>query len=162
MDAARRWFVMGLLLPILAPRAGDTQSVRKVPRVAVLANGAATTSSPVDAFRGGLRELGYIEGENIMLDIRWAEGQLERLPALAAELVQGKPDALVTAGPQGFEAARRATSTIPIIVISCDPAETIVDRIARPSGRVTGVTCMSSDLTPKRLQLLKETVPSIR
>ena len=68
----------------------------------------------------------------------------------------------MTAGPYGLQAARRATTTIPIVMITCDPAETVVERIARPSGHITGVTCMSSDLTPKRLQLLKEAVPSIR
>jgi putative ABC transport system substrate-binding protein len=68
----------------------------------------------------------------------------------------------VTAGPYGLHAARRATTAIPIVMITCDPAESVVERIARPSGHITGVTCMSSDLTPKRLQLLKEAVPSIR
>jgi putative ABC transport system substrate-binding protein len=96
------------------------------------------------------------------LEIRWAEGRFERFPELAAELVRWKPDVLVTAGPFGLRAARHATTAIPIVMISCDPAETIVERIARPSGHITGVTCMSSDLTPKRLQLLKETLPSIQ
>jgi putative ABC transport system substrate-binding protein len=115
----------------------------------------------VDAFRRGLRDFGHVEGQNIALEIRWAEGRFERLPEMATELVRWKPDVLVTAGPYGLEAARRATTTIPIVMIACDPAETMVERIARPSGHITGVTCMSSDLTPKRLQLLKETVPSI-
>jgi len=146
---------------LATPLAAGAQSAGKVPRVGVLANGSAATSSPVDAFRRGLRDFGYIEAQNFALEIRWAEGRFERLPELAAELVRWKPDVLVTAGPYGLQAARRATTAIPIVMISCDPAETIVGRIARPSGHITGVTCMSSDLTPKRLQLLKETVPSI-
>jgi putative ABC transport system substrate-binding protein len=116
----------------------------------------------VDAFRRGLRGFGYVEGQNVALEIRWAEGRFERLPEFAAELVRWKPDVLVTAGPYGLQAARRVTTTIPIVMITCDPAETIVERIARPSGHITGVTCMSSDLTPKRLQLLKESLPSIQ
>ena len=153
---------IGLLLACLAPLAVEAQPAGKVPRVGVLANGSAATSPAVDAFRRGLRDFGYVEGQNIALEIRWAEGRFERLPELAAELVQWKPDVLVTAGPYGLQAARRATTAIPIVMIACDPAETMVERIARPSGHITGVTCMSSDLTPKRLQLLKETVPSIQ
>jgi putative ABC transport system substrate-binding protein len=130
--------------------------------VGVLANGSVATSPPVDAFRRGLRDFGYVEGQNIALEIRWAEGRFERLPELAVELVRWNPDVLVTAGPYGLQAARQATTAIPIVMITCDPAETIVERIARPSGHITGVTCMSSDLTPKRLQLLKEAVPSIQ
>ena len=159
----RRTFLSTLAGGLLAaPLAAEGQQTGKVPRVGVLANGSAATSPPVDAFRRGLRDLGHVEGQNIALEIRWAEGRFERLPELAAELVRWKPDVLVTAGPYGLQAARRATTVIPIVMIACDPAETMVERIARPSGHITGVTCMSSDLTPKRLQLLKETVPSIR
>jgi len=146
---------------LATPLAARAQPAGKVPRVGILANGSAATSPPVDAFRRGLRDFGYVEGQTIALEIRWAEGRFERLPEMAAALVRWKPDVLVTAGPDGLQAARRATTTIPIVMIACDPAETMVERIARPSGHITGVTCMSSDLTPKRLQLLKETVPSI-
>jgi putative ABC transport system substrate-binding protein len=157
----RRFLLTSLAGVVAAPFAAAAQPAGEVPRVGVLANGSAATSPPVDAFRQGLREFGYVEGQNIALEIRWAEGRFERLPELAAELVRWTPDVLVTAGPYGLQAARRATTTIPIVMIACDPAETMVERIARPSGHITGVTCMSSDLTPKRLQLLKETVPSI-
>jgi putative tryptophan/tyrosine transport system substrate-binding protein len=159
----RRTFLGALTGGLLAaPLAAEAQPAGKVPRVGVLANGAAATSLPVDAFRRGLRDLGHVEGQNIALEIRWAEGHFERLPELAAELVRWKADVLVTAGPYGLQAARRATKAIPIVMIACDSAETMVERIARPSGHITGVTCMSSDLTPKRLQLLKETVPSVQ
>jgi putative ABC transport system substrate-binding protein len=157
----RRFAIIVTVFLLATPLAAWAQPAGKVPRVGVLANGSAATSPPVDAFRRGLRDFGHVEGQNIALEIRWAEGRFERLPEMAAELVRWKPDVLVTAGPYGLEAARRATTTIPIVMIACDPAETMVERIARPSGHITGVTCMSSDLTPKRLQLLKETVPSI-
>ena len=149
-------------LHLAVPLAPAAQPAGKVPRVGILANGSAASSPVVDAFRQGLRDLGHVEGRNIALEIGWADGRFERLPELAAELVRWKPDVLVTPGPYALQAARRATTTIPIVMISCDPAEAIVERIARPSGHITGVTCMSSDLTPKRLQLLKETAPSIR
>src|SRR5919108_4350495 len=158
----RRKFIASGAALFAAPLAAEGQQKEKVRRVGVLANGSAAASPPVDAFRRGLRDLGYVEGQNIALEIRWAEGHFERLPELAKELVERKPDVLVTAGPYGIQAARRATTTIPIVMISCDPAESIIQRIARPSGHITGVTCMSSDLTPKRLQLLKEAVPSIQ
>jgi ABC-type uncharacterized transport system substrate-binding protein len=158
----RRFLLTSLAGALAPPGAADGQQPGRMPRVGVLANGAAKKSPPVDAFRQGLRDLGYVEGQNIALEIRWAEGRFERLPEMAAELVRWKPDVLVTAGPYGLHAARRATTAIPIVMITCDPAESVVERIARPSGHITGVTCMSSDLTPKRLQLLKEAVPSIR
>ena len=154
--------VILIVAALAAPLAAEGQQAGKLPRVGMLANGSAATSPPVDAFRRGLSDFGHVEGQNIALEIRWAEGRFDRLPEFAAELVRWKPDVLVTAGPYGLQAARRATTTIPIVMISCDAAETIVERIARPSGHITGVTCMSSDLTPKRLQLLKETVPSIQ
>ena len=108
---------MGLLLACIAPLAAEAQPAGKMPRVGVLANGSAATSPPVDAFRRGLRDFGYVEGQNIALEIKWAEGRFERLPELATELVRWKPDVLVTAGPYGLQAARRATTTIPIVMI---------------------------------------------
>jgi putative ABC transport system substrate-binding protein len=158
----RRRFLLTSLAGAFAPLAAEAQQPGRIPRVGVLANGTAKKSPSVDAFRQGLRDLGYVEGHNMALEIRRAEGRFERLPEMAAELVRWKPDVLVTAGPYGLYAARRATTTIPIVMITCDPAETVVEGVARPSGHITGVTCMSSDLTPKRLQLLKEAVPSIR
>jgi putative ABC transport system substrate-binding protein len=158
----RRAFVAGMAVMMVAPHALEAQSAGRLPRVGVLANGSATASPQVDAFRRGLRDLGYVEGQNIDVMIGWADGRFERLPELANELVRWKANLIVTAGPYGLQAARRATATIPIVMIACDPAETMVDRIARPSGHITGVTCMSSDLTPKRLQLLREPLPSIQ
>jgi putative ABC transport system substrate-binding protein len=143
-----------------APHVAEPQA--RVPRVGMLANGAAASSPAVDAFRAGLRELGHVEGKTLTLDIRWAEGRFERMPELAAELMQTRPDVLVTAGPYGLRAAREVTKSVPIVMIACDPVDAMVERIARPSGHITGVTCMSADLTPKRLQLLKDAVPSLK
>jgi putative ABC transport system substrate-binding protein len=93
---------------LATPLAAGAQPAGKVPRVGVLANGSAATSPPVDAFRRGLRDFGHVEGQNIALEIRWAEGRFERLPEMAAELVRWKPDVLVTAGPYGLENPARA------------------------------------------------------
>ena len=158
----QRWpLIIAATFLLWAPYAVQAQAVR-VQRVGVLANGSAATSPTVDAFREALHELGHVEGQNLVLDIRWAEGRFERMPELAAELVGGKPDVLVASVPQGVRAVRNATSSIPLVLVACDPAESLVQNIARPSGHITGVTCMSSDLTPKRLQLLKEALPATR
>jgi putative ABC transport system substrate-binding protein len=157
----RRDTFLAVLALGTAPLAALAQQVGRVPRVGFLANGFATASPSVDAFRKGLRDFGYVEGENIALEIRWAEGRFERMPELALELVRWKPDLLVAVVPQGLQAVRAATKSIPVVVIACDPAESVVVNIARPSGNITGVTCMASDLTPKRLQLLKEVAPKI-
>ena len=156
-----RYSFLLLLVLAAASLAAMAQPLARVPRVGFLANGSATASPSVDAFRKGLRDLGYIEGENIALEIRWAEGHFERMPELALELVRWKPDLLVAVVPQGLRAVRDATKSIPVVVVACDPAESVVENIARPSGNITGVTCMASDLTPKRLQLLKEAAPKI-
>jgi putative ABC transport system substrate-binding protein len=156
----RRAFLTALAGGVLHAPLAAAQPAAKVPRVGILANGSAGASPALDALRQALRDLGHVEGQNVAVQVQWAEGRFERMPALAAELVAWNPTVLVTAGPYGLQAARRATATIPIVMISCDPAETIVERIARPAGHITGVTCMSADLTPKRLQLLKDAVPS--
>lgn len=158
----RRDLICVLFVLGAAPLAAVAQPTEKVPRVGFLFPGAATTSPSFEALRKGLRDFGYVEGENILLEMRWAEGRFERMPELAAELVQWKPDLLVTIAPQGLQSVRSVTKSIPVVIIACDPAESIVENIARPSGNITGVTCMASDLTPKRLQLLKETAPLIR
>lgn len=158
----RRGFVTFLLAAVSLAGApgGFAQQQNRIPRVGFLSTGSVT-SPPVNAFRAGLRDLGRIEGQNIALELRGANGHFERLPALAEELVRLKPEVLVTVAPQGYFAVRGATKTIPVVIIACDPAEAIVQHIARPTGNVTGVTCMASDITPKRLQLLKEAAPRI-
>ena len=157
----RRDTFLAVLALAAVSLAAMAQPVAGVPRVGFLANGSAKASPSIDAFRKGLRDLGYIEGENIALEIRWAAGRFESMPELALELVRWRPDLLVAVVPQGLRAVRAATKSIPVVVIACDPAESVVENIARPSGNITGVTCMASDLTPKRLQLLKEAAPKI-
>jgi putative tryptophan/tyrosine transport system substrate-binding protein len=115
----------------------------------------------LQAFRDGLRELGYVEGKNIQLEIRWGEGRLERLPSLAAELVALNVDVIVAATSPAVAAARQATRTIPIVMpLSSDPVgDGLVASLARPGGNITGLSVMSPELGEKRVQLLREMFP---
>ena len=119
-------------------------------------------SARLEAFRQRLRELGYVEGKNIVIENRYADGKLERMPELAVELVRLKVDVIVTAGP-GILAAKKASPTIPIVFGAFgDPVEAgIVASLARPGGNITGLTNMSSDLDGKRMELLKEAFPKV-
>src|SRR6266852_6240483 len=131
------------------------QQVDKAPSVGVLLN-SPLTSPHYQAFRQGLRDLGYIEGKNIAIVAKSAEGNPDRFPELARELVRLNVNVMVVAGDQGLRAAKEATDAIPIIVAACDPLDALVVSIARPGGKATGLTCISSELAGKRLQLLKE------
>jgi ABC-type uncharacterized transport system substrate-binding protein len=113
------------------------------------------------AFREGLRALGWIEGQNYVLELRFAEGQADRFPAFAAELVKLKVDVIVTAGPPPTRAAKDATTTIPIVMATHgDPVgRGVVASLARPGGNITGLSSMTEDLETKRLELLKASVP---
>jgi putative ABC transport system substrate-binding protein len=142
------------------PLATNAQQTDKLPRLGWLGNLAATVPT-YDGFRQGLRELGYAEGTNIIIEARWAEGNLDRLPELARELARLNVNVMFVTGDQGLRAAKEATLTIPIVVIACDPLDSLVASIARPVGKATGLTCISSDLASKRLQLLKELVPAL-
>jgi putative ABC transport system substrate-binding protein len=115
-------------------------------------------------FRRGLNETDYVEGQNVAIEYRWAEGRYDRLPTLAADLVRRKVDVLVAVGPPCARAAKDATSTIPIVFsVGTDPvAEGLVTNLARPSGNLTGISILAVDLTPKRLELLCELVPQAR
>jgi putative tryptophan/tyrosine transport system substrate-binding protein len=142
------------------PLATNAQQAEKLPRLGWLGNFAATL--PIyEGLRQGLRELGYVEGKNIIIEARWAEGNLDRLPELARELARLNVNLLYVGGDQGLRAAKEATTTIPIVVLACDPLDSLVASIARPGGKATGLTCISSDLAGKRLQLLKELVPAL-
>src|SRR5262245_9318351 len=118
--------------------------------------------SRVERFRAGLRDLGYVEGDNIFIDFRWAEGNYPRLAEFAAELVRLKVDLLATYGTPGTLAAKQATTTVPIVmIVSGDAVATgIVASLARPGGNVTGLTFFSPELNAKGLELLKEGFPS--
>ena len=124
---------------------------------------AAAYARQIEGLRAGLRDFGYVEGKNIQLDFRWAEGKYERLPALAAELVRAGAQVIVTHGTPGTQAARKATSSVPIVMsIVTDPVSSgIVASLARPGGNVTGVSFFNGELGAKRLEILKEVAPGI-
>ena len=140
------------------PVATIAQQPDKLPRLGWLGN-FSTTAPVYGGFRQGLRELGYVEGRNIIIEARWAEGNLDRLPELARELARLNVNVMFVGGDQGLRAAKEATTTIPIVVLACDPLDSLVASIARPGGKATGLTCISSELASKRLQMLKELVP---
>ena len=157
---------LGLLLALallVAPLAVEAQPRGQRPRVGVLGGTApAVNPEALDAFRQGLQELGWREGQNCLLEYRWAEGRFERLPALAAELVQLPVDVLVVlAGDPGVRAAQSATRTIPIVMaVSADPVGTgYISSLARPGGNITGVSGLAPEVGGKRLELLKALLP---
>jgi putative ABC transport system substrate-binding protein len=139
----------------------EAQQGGKVARIGILAApSAASLSARVEAFRKGLREHGYVEGKNILFEYRYAEGKLDRLPDLAAELVALKVDVIVTASDPAVRAAKKATSTIPIVFAAVsDPVPSLVESLARPGQNVTGLSIQGPELDGKRLELLKEAVP---
>jgi putative ABC transport system substrate-binding protein len=143
------------------PLAAHAQQPTRVPQIGLLFSGAAELSLEVNAFRQGLRELGYIEGQNISVEYRFASGQVEKLPELAAELVRLKVEVIVTPGTPASIAAKQATSTIPIVIAAVADAvgAGLVTNFARPGGNITGLTSISAELGGKRLELLKRIVP---
>jgi len=148
----------------LTPALGGAQQRGGIPRVGVLRlDSPHSTDRSISEFSQGLRELGYMEGRNIALEIRWAEDRVERLPALAAELVRLKVDVIVTHGPAGIRAARDATGTIPIVMGRMGDADGygFVASLARPGGRITGLSFRTDELSSKWLGLLKEALPSV-
>ena len=149
-----------LVLWLEAPPAADAQHASKIPRVGVLLN---VSGENLRDLRLGLRELGHTEGETIVLDVLSAEGQLDRLPTLAAELVRRKVDVIVASGPQGVGAARSATRSIPIVMGRMDDVDAhgFVTDLARPGGNITGLSFQTGELTGKLVQLLKEAAPGL-
>ena len=142
----------------------EAQQAKKVPRIGYLnAVSPSNRSDRIEALRQGLRELGYVEGKNILIESRYAEGKLDRLPALAAELVRLKVDVIVTSGPLPTRATKETTSTIPIVMaLDSDPVGNgFVASLARPGGNITGLSALRPELSGKRLELLKEIVPRL-
>jgi ABC-type uncharacterized transport system substrate-binding protein len=142
----------------------EAQQATKIPRIGLLLTGTLSSSSySLEAFRNGLRDLGYVEGKNILVEYRYAEGKPDRLPSLAAELVRLKVDVIVTTGTPPSQAAKTATTTIPIVMaLISDPVGAgLVASLARPGGNITGLSSVSQDLSGKRLELLKEAIPKV-
>jgi ABC-type uncharacterized transport system substrate-binding protein len=137
----------------------------KVVRIGFLGpNSAASNAGRMEALRAGLRDLGYLEGKNLVMESRWAEGKFDRLPELAAELVRLNVDVILTAGTPGIRAAKNATTTIPIVMVtSGDPvAFGFVASLARPGGNITGSSNFSPELSAKRIEVLKEALPRLQ
>jgi len=157
--------IVALILGMLvAPLTADAQSAAKVPRIGVLHAGTpAAVSQNVEAFRQGLRERGYVEGQNIIVERRYAESGPARVAEIAAEFVRLKVDVIVTSLDVATAAVKRQTQTIPIVMaISIDPVSTgFVSSLARPGGNVTGLSTMAPELAAKRLELLREVVPGL-
>ena len=140
------------------------QQPTKVPRIGYLSGTSySANSARVDAFKQGLRELGYVEGKTIIVEWRYAEGKLDRLPALATELVRLKADVIVASAPPPTRAAKQATATIPIVMAYDDDpvGNGFVASLARPGGNITGLATLAPELTGKQLELLKEIVPKL-
>jgi putative tryptophan/tyrosine transport system substrate-binding protein len=156
-------FCFSLIALLFAPCSSvDAQQAKKVPRIGYL-GGPPPLLERREAFRQGLRELGYIEGKNIVIEWRSGEGKSERVPALAAELVRLKVDVIVTDGSNSTRRAKEATSTIPIVMTQdVDPVgRGIVASLARPGGNITGLSNLDPELSGKRLELLKETISTL-
>ena len=157
--------LFAMLLPW--PHLAEAQQPKKVPRIGYVAQRntptAAIPDRAADAFQQGLLDLGYFDGKNIRIEYRYAEGNDERTRALVAELVQLKVDVLVTVPLPAIRAAKQATKTIPIVMVTTrDPVATgLIDSLARPGGNLTGVTRLTRELSGKRLELLKEVAPNI-
>jgi putative ABC transport system substrate-binding protein len=142
----------------------EAQHIERIPRVGFLGNStAALEANLIGAFREGLHALGYVEGKNILIEYRWAEGNYERFPALIDELIALKVDVVVTAGTPATQAYQNAKTSIPLVMVAVgDPVGNgIVASLARPGGNITGLTSISPELEGKRIELLKEVIPKL-
>jgi putative tryptophan/tyrosine transport system substrate-binding protein len=142
----------------------EAQQPTRVPRIGFLVGGSPSgNAGRIEAFRQGVRELGYIEGKNVVIEVRYADGKEDRLPVLAAELVGLNVDVIVTSGPQATRSAKEATATIPIVMaFDSDPVGNgFVASLARPGGNITGLSALSPELSGKQLELLKEIIPKL-
>ncbi len=160
----RRKLVIALGVGALLPRWAAAQVQGKVFRIGWLSNDIPANSPFFDAFRGGMRDLGYVEGRNLVIEARWGEGSASRLDQLALELVQLKPEIIVTQGGPATHPVVRAGATMPVVFgYSGDPVEgKLVNSYARPGGNFTGVSFLSLELVGKRMELLKEAMPGLK
>jgi putative tryptophan/tyrosine transport system substrate-binding protein len=158
----RRFLLTSLAGALAAPLAAEAQQRAKVPRIGFLRAGPPPQDF-VDGFRLGLRELGYVEGQNIIIDYRFTDGTTAQLANLAAELLQGKVNVILASGTEAVVTTKALTRTVPIVLAGVnDPVDSgLVSTLSRPGGNITGVSLMSVDLVAKRVQLLKELVPRL-
>ena len=162
--SSRRAFIGGIASTAIMISCVVTARAGKTPRIGFLGNStAALEANLIRPWREGLRDFGYVEGQNVAVEYRWAEGRYERFPALIAELLALKVDVIVTAGTPAAQAVKRASSTIPLVMIAVgDPVGTgLVGSLGRPGGNATGLVSIAPDLEGKRLQLLQEIVPNL-
>ena len=158
---------IGLLVIFVTLAAGGeralAQQPTKIPRIGFLTGSPSVFPGRIEAFRQGLHQLGYVEGKNIVIEYRYAEGKSDRLPALAAELVRLKVDIIVSGGPTTTGFLKEATTTVPIVMgFDTDPVGNgLVASLARPGGNITGLSVLSPELGGKRLEILKEIVPKL-
>ena len=159
----RRTFIGGIAGGLLAaPLAAPAQQVGKVYRIGILETIPASQNvAKLDALRKGLRDLGYVEGRNLIIEYRSADGRAERFPDLASELVRLKVDLIVTRGTPAAKAVRSATGTIPVVMAAMGEPLAVVATLAHPGGNITGLTTFSIELTGKRVEVIKELVPSL-
>jgi putative ABC transport system substrate-binding protein len=159
----RRTFIGSVAGGLLAaPLAAWAQQVGKIYRIGILETiPAAQNAAKLDGLRKGLRDLGYVEGRNLIIEYRSADGRAERFPDLASELVRLKVDLIVTRGTPAARAAKNATGTIPVVMAAMGEPLAVVASLAHPGGNITGVTTFSTELTGKRIELLKEVVPNL-
>jgi len=155
--------VLAVLSFTLVPIAAEAQPSKNLPRIGWVGNMTAPPPrvTQLEGFQTGLRELGYVEGQGLLIEYRWADGKLDRLPELVADLIRLKVDVLVVAGQQGLDAAKARAGSTPVVVVACDPLEALLGSLARPGGTITGLTCVSSELASKRLEMLKELIPRL-
>jgi len=161
---SKKIFVWLLATLSLGAVYAQAQQPAKIPRIGFLIGSSPSANAArIEAFRQGLRELGYVEGKNIIIEFRSAEGKFDRLPDLAAEVVRLKVDVIVTTGPIVNRPAKEATSTIPIVMaFDNDPVGNgFVASLARPAGNMTGLANLAPEITGKQLELLKEIVPRL-
>ena len=155
--------LLALVIAFVALADGAGSQPTKIPRIGFLTSSPSVFPGRTEAFRQGLREIGYVEGKNIVIEWRYTEGKADRYPALAAELVRLKVDIIVSAGPTATGFLKEATTTIPIVMgFDTDPVGSgVVASLARPGGNITGLSALSPELGGKRLELLKEIVPKL-
>jgi len=159
----RRWHARAACAFLLVASAGHAQDTATVRRIGFIGIDSRMQAGRLEAFRDGMRQQGYVEGGNLVIDVRWAEGRFERLPALADELVARKVEVIVTAAPPAVRAAKNATNRIPIVMIVHDPVGMLLaDSLAHPGGNITGIAFQDAELSTKRVDLLREVVPNLK